>query len=228
MIIYFSGTGNSRYCAEFLADRLGDTAINSFEAIKSKTGITAESERPWIFVSPTYGWRIPKIFEECLRSSRLSGSRAAYFIMTAGSEIGDAEQLNSRLCSEIGLDFMGTQPVIMPENYIALFGTPPPAEADKIISAARPSLERAAELIARGAAIPKNKSGAIDRMKSGFVNRVFYRCIIKAKRFRTTEACTGCGACAAGCVLGNIELTGGRPIFGDRCTHCMACIRLPV
>ena len=30
MIFYFSGTGNSRYCAKWLAHRLGDEAVDAF------------------------------------------------------------------------------------------------------------------------------------------------------------------------------------------------------
>ena len=42
--------------------------------------------------------------------------------------------------------------------------------------------------------------------------------------FRSTSACVGCGKCAAVCVENNIRLRDGRPVWGDRCTHCMACI----
>ena len=38
------------------------------------------------------------------------------------------------------------------------------------------------------------------------------------------EKCVGCGKCAAVCVENNIRLRDGRPVWGDRCTHCMACI----
>ncbi len=38
------------------------------------------------------------------------------------------------------------------------------------------------------------------------------------------QPCVGCGKCAAVCVENNIRLRDGRPVWGDRCTHCMACI----
>jgi hypothetical protein len=55
-----------------------------------KAGRRAElkSEKPWVFVSPTYGWRIPRIFEAFIRDGRFSGSRQAYFVMTCGDETG--------------------------------------------------------------------------------------------------------------------------------------------
>ena len=64
----------------------------------------------------------------------------------------------------------------------------------------------------------------VDKLKSGPVNAFFYRFVIKAGPFRSTSACVGCGKCAAVCVENNIRLRDGRPVWGDRCTHCMACI----
>ena len=36
--------------------------------------------------------------------------------------------------------------------------------------------------------------------------------------------CVGCGKCAQLCPLNNIHLENGKPMWGDTCTHCMACI----
>ena len=62
MIVYFTGTGNSRYCAQMLADKLDDDIVDAFHFIRN--GIPAEliSGKPWIFVAPTYGWQLPCIF----------------------------------------------------------------------------------------------------------------------------------------------------------------------
>ena len=66
MVIYFSGTGNSRVCAEAIAKDLGDKLIDSFEFIRN--GIAAEliSDKPWVFVAPVYAWAIPRVFESLL------------------------------------------------------------------------------------------------------------------------------------------------------------------
>ena len=34
MIIYFTGTGNSRYCAKMIAEKLGDEMVDVFHYIK--------------------------------------------------------------------------------------------------------------------------------------------------------------------------------------------------
>ena len=112
----------------------------------------------------------------------------------------------------------------MPENYIALFDAPGQEEAQKIIVAARPTLESGATCIREGRDFPALKAGPMDKLKSGPVNAAFYRFIIKAKPFTVSDACVSCGKCADVCPLDNIRLQAGKPVWGARCTHCMACI----
>mgnify|MGYP002685709581 CR=1 FL=1 len=75
MIVYYTGTGNSRYVAQRFAAALGDDLITANEYIKNDTPADLHSDRPWVFVSPTYGWQIPHIFADFLRRGRFTGSR---------------------------------------------------------------------------------------------------------------------------------------------------------
>ena len=81
----------------------------------------------------------------------------------------------------------------MPENYVAMFPVPGEEEAKKIIDAAREPLLEAAALI-EGIALPGGKLTPADRLKSGVVNRFFYRFCIKSSPFYTTPACNGWAA----------------------------------
>jgi len=224
MVVYFTGTGNSRYCAQMLADGLGDELFDSFQAIRDGVPAELASAKPWVFVAPTYGWQLPHIFRDLIRSSSFSGSRDAYFVMTCGDEIGGAAAKNRLLCEEKGLRCRGTLEVVMPENYIALFNAPEEGEARRIVAAARPVLEDGIACIREGRDLPEAEAGVGGRMRSGIINALFYGLIVKAKAFTVSDACIGCGKCQRSCPLGNIRLERGRPIWGARCTHCMACI----
>lgn len=224
MIVYFTGTGNSRYCAEWLAQALGDEAVDAFCSIRNSAPAELASQKPWVFVAPTYGWQLPRVFAEFLRSGSFTGSGDAYFVMTCGSEIGNAGQKMIPLCRQKGLNYKGVLQVVMPENYIAMFDAPEQAEAEEIIAAARPTLESGAVCIRGGRDFPVPKTGAIDKLKSGVIHSAFYRFIIKAKPFTVSDACVSCGKCADVCPLVNIRLEEGKPVWGARCTHCMACI----
>lgn len=224
MILYFSGTGNSRYCAELLADRLQDRCLDSFRFIRDGVAGEFTSATPWVFVSPTYAWQPPRVFVRFLETGRFSGCRDAYFVMTCGSDIGNPAPALRALCGRKGLDFRGVLPVVMPENYIALFQTPAPDQALPLVEKARPRLRRAAARIAAGRPFPERRTTLLDALKSGPVNTAFYRFQVRSRAFTVSEACRSCGKCAALCPLGNIRLQGGRPLWGDACTHCMACI----
>ena len=226
MILYFSATGNSRYCAQLLARRLDDPCTDVFPFIRDGIGGEFTSETPWVFVAPTYSWRLPRVFADFLRNSRFSGSRDAYFVMTCGSDIGNAAPGNQALCGQLNLRCRGTLPVVMPENYIAMFRAPEQEEALGIIAAARPALEQAAACISAGQDFPDLRAGLVDRLKSGIVNTLFYRFQVKTGPFAVSDTCISCGKCRQVCPLGNIRLENGRPVWGKRCTHCMACICL--
>lgn len=224
MIVYFSGTGNSRYCAEVLAAHLNDQILDVFYFIRD--GIAAEliSRTPWIFVSPTYAWQIPHVFRDFIRSGNFDGNRDAYFVMTCGSDIGNAEETLRKLCVEKDLHYRGVLEVVMPENFITMFKAPSAEKAEKIMDAAIPRLKKAVVRIEKGEDFPKPRSGAFNGLKSGLVNRVFYKLFVKADSYYVKDGCVGCGKCAAVCPLANIRLEDGRPRWGGNCTQCMACI----
>lgn len=224
MVIYFSGTGNSRYCAQLLSTQLGEELVDAFPFIRDNVAPQLCSAGPWVFVAPTYGWQIPRIFANFLHSGRFDGCKSAYFVMTCGSEIGSAGQRLDALCREMGLVYQGVLEVVMPENYVAMFPVPDTAEALQIIAAARPVLEAGVECIRRGRPFPPQRRSVADRLKTSMVNPLFYSLCIRAKSFYATDACTGCGKCERGCPLRNIRLEAGRPIWGSACTHCMSCI----
>lgn len=224
MIIYFSGTGNSRYCAQMLAKALNDDLLDTAGYIKH--GIAAEliSGKPWVFVGPTYAWQMAHIFSDFIRTGTFNGSDEAYFVLTCGGDIGNAGQPLSKLCEEKKFRYMGTLEVVMPENYVAMFPVPSEEKSAEIIAAAGPVLKQAAACIAQRAPFPARKLSVVDKLKTGPVNQGFYKFYVKADDFFVTDKCISCGKCVDSCVLNNIQLMDGKPGWGPSCTHCMACI----
>lgn len=224
MIVYFSGTGNSRYVAQLLAKELNDELLDATKHIKAGVKGILHSEKPWIFVAPIYGWQLPHVFYDYIRDAELSGNRNTYFVMTCGSDIGNAPAHASELCKAKGLAYKGMMEVVMPENYIAMFPVPDAVQSARIIDRSRPAILNGASLIQQGQPFPEKKSNVLDRLKSGPVNRLFYRFFVKADSFYAKDTCIGCRKCEIHCMLNNIHLREGKPVWGNACTHCMACI----
>lgn len=224
MILYFSGTGNSAYAANRIGRRLKDDTVNLFERIKSNDVSKIHSDRPWVLVVPTYAWRIPRIVQQWLENVPMTGNRDIYFVMTCGGSMGNAGAYLTKLCAKKKLNYRGCMELVMPENYIALYSAPTDEKALEIIGRAEGVMDKAAHLIRNGRDFAQPKITLGDRMSSGIINTIFYPVFVHAKKFYATDACISCGKCVNVCPLSNVRLENGRPVWGDHCTHCMACI----
>ena len=224
MILYFSGTGNSKYVAKRIADALGDEILNLNDRIKASDTSLVETGERVIIVTPTYAWRIPRIVRYWLLKTELHGAKQAWFVMTCGSEIGNANKYNRDLCAEKAISCMDTAQIVMPENYIAMFSAPQADEARQIVAKAEPDIDRAIAAIQANQPFAPTRNNLYDRFMSGPVNPIFYKFFVKANAFTTSSACIGCGQCAKRCLMNNVTLKDGKPVWGRNCTHCMACI----
>ena len=224
MILYFSGTGNSKYVAQRIADALGDEIVNLMGRIKAGDTSLIETGERLIVVTPTYAWRIPRVVRDWLLKTELHGVKRAWFAMTCGSEIGNADKYNRELCAEKAISCMGTAQIVMPENYIAMFSTPQADKARQIVTRAEPSIDRAIAAIQRNQPFALTRNNLYDRFMSGPVNPIFYKFFVKANAFTVSDACISCGQCAKRCPMNNVTLKDGKPVWGKACTHCMACI----
>ena len=224
MVVYFSGTGNSRYCAKMIAHKTGDEALDCLTFIKEQIAPQLISSKPWVFVCPVYAWQMPRVFERFIRSGSFDGAKDAYFVMTCGSEIGNAAKKAQELSSAMGLNYKGTLQVCMPENFIAMFPVPSEEKCSEMLAAAGPVLEKGAQAILNGENFAQNKVNLIDKFKSGPINSGFYLACMKAKNFTVSDKCIGCKKCEELCALNNIKIIDSRPVWGENCTQCMACI----
>lgn len=224
MILYFSGTGNSEYVARRISLEVNDSLLSITASLKAEKMLKIPKSQPIIFVTPTYGWRLPRVVEAWIRRNKSIEGQKVYFVLTCGSDIGNADKYLRKLCAYKELEYMGVQEVIMPENYIAMFDIPSVELSEEIIDNAEPSIMEVCQCINGGTVIPSKKIFGTDRLKSGIVNGAFYATVVKAKKFKVTDKCIGCGKCERSCPLHNIEIKKGKPVWGKECTHCMACI----
>lgn len=226
MIIYFTGTGNSRYVSIRLAELTEDEVVDA--ACYTREGKSAEFTKPgtYVFVSPVYVSAPPRAFLDFIRLSRFPDNVRAYFVMVCTSYMGASPAYCRKLSEEKSFTYLGTAMVCMPQNYLIYWKTYGDAENRGKIRRALPAIERIADTIRGGAELPAPKMAAWEYLSTKLVVGLYYRYFIKAGPFHATDACIGCGRCAAVCPLGNIVLGDSRPIWGRNCTHCMACINL--
>nr|WP_303243592.1 EFR1 family ferrodoxin [uncultured Blautia sp.] len=223
MVVYFSGTGNSKYVAERIASSLQEKLLCMNERIKSGDIGRVKTEKNLVVVAPTYAWRIPRVVSDWIEQTEFVGAKNVWYLMSCGSSIGGADIYNRKLSEKKRLKHMGTAQIIMPENYIAMFNAPDTENAKKIVATADPDIAKAVLAIKHGERIP-SKSGLGASFESGPVNDFFYAAFVRANAFRVDQTCTGCGKCEKSCPLNNITIKNKKPVWGKHCTHCMACI----
>lgn len=225
MVLYFSGTGNSQFAALRLVELLAEEAAVSINRyLKLGENAVLHSDRPLVFVAPTYAWRLPTIVSDWIAATHFSGSRSAYFILTCGGSVGNAAAHAKKLCEKANLQFRGLAPVVTPNNYVALSSPPGEAECEALWEIAKERISTLACLIQKGEPFPESPVSFQDRVSSGPVCALFYALFVRDKGFAASSACVSCGKCVQRCPLNNIKLAHGKPIWNGRCTHCMACI----
>jgi ferredoxin len=224
MILYFSGTGNSKYVAKAIHSVTGGELVSINQLIKSRKAEPLISQTPFVFVCPSYAARPPKVVEKFIKESSFEGNKNIYFVMTAGETVGSSEKYIKKLCLEKDFIYMGLGAIAMPENYITLYTAPDKETSKNIIERAVPKIKEIAEDILKGNILQPDSSMTKNPMMSTIINPIFYKFIVNARGFHVTDKCVSCRKCENICPLNNVKIVNGKPEWGKDCTHCMACI----
>lgn len=224
MVLYFSASGNSRFIAESAARSLQDDCVCLNEKIKNRDFGRLCSDTPFILVCPVFAWRIPRIVEEYLQYTALSGNDRVYLLMTTCGSSGNTGSYGEKLFRSLGKRWMGWYTFYMPGSYVAFMENPDLKHAKEMNRRAKEQLSELLPVIERGEKLSSFRVTLAGRFMSRAANPFFYRFIIGRPGFYATDDCVGCGECSRVCPLNNIEMTDGRPGWGNTCTHCMACV----
>ena len=224
MILYFSATGNCAFAAKRIAGRIGDEAVSLLEKLRTDDHSPLHSEKPWVVVSPVYVAEMPRIVRDWLKATPLTGSRDIFFVFTAASEMSCSGYFAKRLVEEKGMVYHGSASVRMPTNYPIFFTVKEGYACRRIVEDAIPVIDKAAEIISLNGIIPEKQPGKATLAATVPVNELYYKYFVKADDFYATDACISCGKCTKVCPCANITLRDGKPVWGGKCTHCMACL----
>jgi len=226
MVLYFSATGNTEYIAREIARRLDDTCINLLERVKRQDHSVLHSETPFIICAPVYVCEMPRFMSKYLKEQTFSGSRDVYFIFTSGGYCGISGVLAKSIFRKKDMRYLGHAEFKMPRNYVAN-NAYPMLEREEIESRISASYEMIAPVVAKireGKKLTARHVFLFETIITVPFNPVWCKLKLQAKEFYATDKCVGCGKCVKLCPLNNISLKDQKPVWGNHCTHCMACI----
>ena len=229
MVYYFSGTGNSGFVAQTLANLLGSdiTFIPDFDATNNEMPV----ER-MILVFPVYSWGIPPLIEKFILSvpeSHWEFMKERQYpvdcVLTCGDEVGMAPEMIKIIFDRTGMILNSVFSVIMPNNYVLLPGFDVDSkniEDKKLNECKGRIIEIAQSLIRQDKRIDVIR-GSFPWLKTKLIYPLFKKWGIFPSKWKYTPSCIGCGKCAAICPLLNVEMTDSHPKWGKRCCSCLAC-----
>lgn len=221
MIYYFSGTGNSAFVAQKLAQYTKDECRFIPDVFAEMTQDLAVAAGDVIgVVCPIYAWGVPECVADFLSHVKVAKKAFAYIVVTCASDAGKAVRSIERL-----FPFNSAYSVRMPENCTALFKTDSEELQREKINVARQLLPRIAQSINARSTAYDVKEGWEAGLKTAIINPLFSLMFMRTSRFRVSAECSGCGKCASSCPFGIITLQDGRPHWNStRCQMCMKCV----
>ena len=89
MVLYFTGTGNSRYLARRIAEGLEMPLYDLNACIKAGNTAPVQTGRDMVLVTPTYAWRIPRVVSEWLGKTELTGAECICYCPKEAIEYGE-------------------------------------------------------------------------------------------------------------------------------------------
>lgn len=223
--IYFSGTGNTKYCiTHFLEKCNGGTA---YPIEDKKTADFLSDDKDIVLGYPVYYSNLPKIVRDFIeRNADLWRGKNVYVIATMGLFSGDGSGVSARLLKKYGANITGGLHVKMPDciGDVGLLKKTS-EENTKIIAAAVEKLDKAASAFLDGKP-PREGLNVFYHIAGLFGQRLWFGAKTKSYTKNpkiNSEKCIGCGICERVCPMNNITVQKGKAVSGDKCTMCYRC-----
>lgn len=231
MIFYFSGTGNTRWAAQYLSEATQEELVFIPD---HPTGTFSpdlkEGERIG-FCFPVHGWRPPKLVRDFVSRLRVEAKgHYVYALCTAGDNIGETIEILEKDLSEVGIHLDSAFSLIMPESYVGL----PFMDVDTETKEKSKKDEAATLLRSYEPIIAKREKGVRQlhrghwpRINSRIIGGYFTHRLITDRPFHVdSERCVACGICASVCPVHDIiGGHGNAPQWrhDGSCLTCFAC-----
>lgn len=226
MLLYYSGTGNTRYVAETLSKQLDEPL---YSVTSSDPASLSFSGKSLGFLFPIYSWGVPPIvldFIHHLNDRFIKDIKGldVWMCCTCGDETGKAPEMFIKALRKKGIIAKGAWSVIMPNNYVLLsgFDIDPIDVQRRKLDAVLPRLNEIADKIRSGIMERDVVTGSFPALRSA-VYPLFVRFGINPDKWTASDACISCAKCVEVCPADNIRIEKGRPVWDANCLSCCAC-----
>ncbi len=225
--IYFSGTGNTKYCIEkFLEYYDGKSQAISIEEKRAVNEIKENTDI--VFAYPVQYSNIPKIVRDFITHNKeLFYKKNVFLIATMGLFSGDGAGCSARLLKRCYANIVGGLHLQMPDCIGDVKALKKSLDRNKqIVKAADKKIEAAVKDFKKG--LPgKEGLGAFYHLAGLFGQRLWFYNKTAAYSDKLTidkSKCIGCGKCSAICPMKNLSIINQIAVPRNKCTMCYRCI----
>ena len=234
-IFYFSGTGNTWWASNKLAEELSNRGrlveVHSIEVLSvEKTAELIEDTETIIFGYPIYGSCIPEPMRKFIDNLPESSKNKKTGIFCTQMEFsGDGAWYYHKTLENKGYDIKWTYHFKMPCNISLniwlLPYTTNNLKLNKIFKKCENKIEKSAEDIATF--VPFYKGNGFGSLLMGLMQRPIFKAWTK-RPFKSPykvepDKCVKCMRCIKICPEDNIKLIDNEITFGTECAFCMRC-----
>ncbi len=225
--IYFSGTGNTKYCVErFVKEYDSSSKIFSIENDDAVTAI--KSDDIIVMGYPVQYSNFPKILSDFIISNKeIWNGKTVFIIVTMAMFCGDGAGVLSRLLKKYNAKTIGGLHLVMPDSI-----------ADEKVL--KRSLDTNRRIVSKAnqkiiSAVKSMRNGKPKKEGLHFYSRIlgfwgqrlwFYNKTINYsdKLKINSEKCVGCHKCVEICPMKNIFVKDNIVASDKRCTMCYRCV----
>ncbi|MEF8799252.1 MAG: EFR1 family ferrodoxin [Candidatus Bipolaricaulota bacterium] len=240
LILYFSGTGNTKFIAEKISRKLeeGDytTEASSVETFDPED---VDGYDLLVFGYPVHGYEMPSFLKSYLSDLSLLRSKGVIVYSTIGYNGGNSLRSTAEILETEGFKVVGSEEFRMPGNDGLIISGKESDTVREVLDTdynSSPVInEKVSNIAQRIGELAGNKVDENEVLKpekkftyvllTPLMKLAFYLFEkIFVGKFRADESCVACGLCEEICPADNIELNNGKVAFGDDCYFCLRCI----
>lgn len=225
--IYFSGTGNSKYCIQKFLEAY-DSSSSAYSIEQQETLSHIKNNDEIVISYPVQFSSIPKILRDyIIANKKLWSGKRIFVIATMGLFSGDGAGVAARLLTKYGAVITGGLHLKMPDSISDEKALKRSYKKNcEIIKTAEAKIRKAAVQIKYGKP-PQEGLGFWYHAAGLFGQRLYF--YHKTKQYTdklkiNNEKCIGCGLCENLCPMKNITMINGTAAAADKCTMCYRCI----
>lgn len=239
IIYYFSGTGNARRTALWIAASARKQGypveLIDISKMNRRQILRPPADAMIGFCSPTHGFNLPPIMMHFMLRFPRGGNQLFLVNTRAGLKLskwflpgvsGLAQFFYALLMLIKGYRIRGMRPVDLPSNWISFH----PGLKPVVVQSIHQRWEKKIAVFSRGILSGKRDLRAlydlIQDLLVAPIGILYYLAgrFVLAKSFYANTNCNNCGLCIENCPVGAIQYLDNRPFWSYRCESCMKCM----